>query len=938
MKKLYFILALLNSFFSFSQSGFCFRSQQDYTLLNPLSSIGTACADYNNDGKMDIATIDGLSNVNIHLGNGAGTFSIYATYSITSGGTRLITDDFNNDSNPDIVVSSLYANQVNILTGNGTGNFTISPVLSTTATIWDLTTSDLNNDGNKDILVATPANLYVALGLGNNTFNTPTLFPGLGSTSGISKDFNNDGNNDYAYYNGLTVVRIALGNGTGNLTYLASFPTGTIAYTGAKGFSSADYNNDGNLDLAVGSGTSGCISVLLGSGTGTFGSGTIYPISSEAVSIISDDFNNDGVPDIAAVNISTKNISFLFNNGIGSFLPQINYLTEDNPVFLNSSDLNGDGKRDILISHNSGHTLFFLQKTNGYFGPKIGSILNAPAGVFTNNDFNNDGKLDIAVCSGNKFNIALGNGIGDFSISATSPSISATPGSICSADFNNDGNKDIALSDMSTQFVYIFYGNGTGGISSTYTLNAGTSPGSLMIDGDVNNDGYPDLILPEASSGKISVFLGTPSGSFSIGGVLTQSSLYNYGGITKNDFNNDGKLDIALTRNQLVQTFLGNGMGGFTYASFNNITGLSNCIVSSDFDNDGKQDIAVMKPGSAMSGSLTILKGAGTGSFTVLSPFSPMVLSSSPADMKSGDYDMDGNIDLAYCSFFSGNNKIVVLKGLGTGTFAVGGDYLHTYQPNRILSCDINNDGLLDLIAGNNDWRVTPLINSTAAIIMSAPLCTGTSSITLKAPKGAWSYLWNPGGSTADSIVVSTPGGTYSLTVTNMPCSGTTVKTISVSPLPSVSINSPSLICSGNTTTLTANGASTYTWSTSMITSSISVTPSVTTSYSVTGQNSAGCKNTASTTLSVSACTGIEELNLYNFSLYPNPANETISIKSNINEKSHLSIYNSLGVLCYETILNEPEVTINVLSLKSGVYFIKIETNKGLLNQKFVKE
>jgi hypothetical protein len=221
---------------------------------------------------------------------------------------------------------------------------------------------------------------------------------------------------------------------------------------------------------------------------------------------------------------------------------------------------------------------------------------------------------------------------------------------------------------------------------------------------------------------------------------------------------------------------------------------------------------------------------------------------------------------------------------------------------------------------------------------MSAPLCTGTSSITLKAPKGALSYLWNPGSGTADSLIITAPG-TYSLTVNNQNgCTTTAVKTISISPNPTVTIISPTLICTGNTATLSVTGAASYLWNTSSTNSAIVVSPTINTTYSVVGTNIEGCKNTASATLSVSACTDIEEFNPYNFSLYPNPANETITIKSNIYEKSPLSIYNTLGAICYKTILNELEEIINVSFLKSGVYFIKIETNKGTLNQKFIKE
>lgn len=142
------------------------------------------------------------------------------------------------------------------------------------------------------------------------------------------------------------------------------------------------------------------------------------------------------------------------------------------------------------------------------------------------------------------------------------------------------------------------------------------------------------------------------------------------------------------------------------------------------------------------------------------------------------------------------------------------------------------------------------------AIVASPTIVCAGSSSTLTAPSAS-SYLWSPGGATTQTIVVTPdkPSSTYTCVVGGI-CGQqqTLTKTIVMNPLPVISINSGTTIvnCGTQTTTLTASGANTYSWSTGNITSSFTTSPSTTTTYSVVGTNSVtGCKNTAAITVSV---------------------------------------------------------------------------------------
>ena len=143
--------------------------------------------------------------------------------------------------------------------------------------------------------------------------------------------------------------------------------------------------------------------------------------------------------------------------------------------------------------------------------------------------------------------------------------------------------------------------------------------------------------------------------------------------------------------------------------------------------------------------------------------------------------------------------------------------------------------------------------NVTISASPSDVICVGAST-TLTA-SGASSYRWNTGASSASITVSPETTTTYTVTGTNsIGCSKTASITVTVNPLPNVTaIASPPIICTGASSTLSANGASTYQWNTGATTPTITVSPVVTTTYTVTGTSSSGCSQTASVTVSVSS-------------------------------------------------------------------------------------
>lgn len=137
--------------------------------------------------------------------------------------------------------------------------------------------------------------------------------------------------------------------------------------------------------------------------------------------------------------------------------------------------------------------------------------------------------------------------------------------------------------------------------------------------------------------------------------------------------------------------------------------------------------------------------------------------------------------------------------------------------------------------------------NPTVTVTSSPAVCLGTTS-TLTASGQATAYSWSPGGSTLNPFTVVGALGTVVYTVTGTitatGCTGTQTGTVTVNPIPTVTVNDAT-ICAGQTATLNASGASTYAWSPNVgASASVSVTPGTTTPYTVTG-TSIGCANSA---------------------------------------------------------------------------------------------
>jgi N-acetylneuraminic acid mutarotase len=142
--------------------------------------------------------------------------------------------------------------------------------------------------------------------------------------------------------------------------------------------------------------------------------------------------------------------------------------------------------------------------------------------------------------------------------------------------------------------------------------------------------------------------------------------------------------------------------------------------------------------------------------------------------------------------------------------------------------------------------------NPTISVTTPSLTCSG-SSLSLIA-NGANTYTWsaNAGSSNSSSIIVSpTSSVIYTVSGSNTNCSSAVQVTLTVYPLPTLTINASTLsVCHGNTVILTANGATSYTWS-GGISNNLAFAPNTSTSYSVIGASSVGCFNSQPVSITV---------------------------------------------------------------------------------------
>ena len=293
---------------------------------------------------------------------------------------------------------------------------------------------------------------------------------------------------------------------------MVNYSTSINSTSNPLGITAADFNGDGNLDIAVtntaysGTGSTRAIGILRGSANGAFAAVAGVPTPNVAQSIVAADFNGDGKPDMATVNL-TDNYLTVYQNTVTSPTSPFAFAT---PVHypagsgggnrdLVAADFNGDGRPDIAVANTvGGNALVFINNPSspGTFLNSVAYATGSYPQSIAYGDVNGDGKTDLIVGNTNSFTVSVlkGTGTGAFS-AAVNYSVGDRMVSVQLANLTADTKPEIVAlkSPLNPSTIAVLTNSGTGTFGAATNYNTAYNTERRIVTGDFNLDGKVDF-------------------------------------------------------------------------------------------------------------------------------------------------------------------------------------------------------------------------------------------------------------------------------------------------------------------------------------------------------------------------------------------------------------------------------------------------------------
>jgi hypothetical protein len=674
-----------------------FDANVQFTYPTGNSPIGAVSADFNNDGRADVATTNSNSNnVSVLLSNSVGGLGARQTL-LSIQPNSVVAGDFNGDGFLDAVTGGLSTNSSSVLTlhlNDGNGNFTgTQNIAIVNNASGQFLATDLNNDNRLDLIVYGSNNFsssnsittYINNGTATPFTALPPTYTFTGAPSSIALgDFNRDGRRDIiATLPNSSSIGLLLGGVNG--TFVQSQVSFAVGFQ-PSAITVGDFNGDNLLDAAVvgtnqNNSSGASVTILFGNGAGAFtNSSTPVGVLSSPTGLVSADFNGDGRLDVAVLSTgsfsnSGGTVSILFGTGDGRLNNPVTYNVGINPRALRIGDFNGDSRPDLAVANRGSNTVSLLINSgSGSFSQTLNYLSGILPGGIDVGDFNRDGKTEVIAAN------LIGATLANFTPGTLSVLYNTCKEAITKTDYTGDGRTDFAVFRPSTGTWFVT-SDGTG-----FSQQQFGATGDVPVQGDYDGDGETDFAVFRPSNNTWYILR---SGTNRSRAVQWGAS----GDIpVVGDYDADGRADVAVFRPSNGTWYV---LPSSTPTQFLALRWGTNgdVPVQADYDGDGRTDLAVFRAGTWF-----ILNSSNNG-------FRAQQFGLSTDVPVLGDYDGDGKSDLGV---FRGGNWYFFLSA--TNSFRAENFGLGTDRPQP---GDYDGDGKTDLgVFRDGAWYVRQSSNN----------------------------------------------------------------------------------------------------------------------------------------------------------------------------------------------------------------------------------